>query len=236
MKKIVYLLDSLDSVNLIKADVLLIAVKGLSTRSMFEHTLEEIKAIKANYSKEVFLLCDAVLWENDKVFLEEHIEQLLNVGDKILFSDLCFFMLAIEKGLLDKLIYYSPTLLVSLEEIKSFKKLGIDHFIISKECEYKGYKHILNNCKDVHLGMLALGYPQIYYSKRKMLNSFQKEYSVINLKCDNNYLIKEKTRDIFHPIFEDEKGTFIFAGEVFFWNMEWNILLLIQHLLMINLI
>ena len=61
---------------------------------------------------------------------------------------------------------------------------------------------------------IRFGYPQIYYSKRKMISSFKKQYNIDFV--EDNLFIKEKTRSFYQPIYEDQNGTFIFAGKVFF--------------------
>ena len=218
MEKVVYLLNGKTDVNTIDASCLLIPVKGLSTRSVFALTIEEIIALKNNTNKEIFLLCDAIILENEREDIIAVFPKLKDIADKIFFNDVIFYMEALKYNYLENMVFYSPTFALSVEDINSWKKLGIKNIIISKECEYNGYISILNSVKDVNLGMLALGYPQIYYSRRQMLTSFKKEYNHIDFNIDLQLTIKEKTREMKMPIYEDERGTYIFAGEVFFVN------------------
>ena len=218
MEKVVYLFNGKKDIELLDVTSLLIPVKGLSTRSIFALTIDEIKEIKSRTNKEIYLLCDAIILENERESVNALFPVLNEVAYKIFFSDVVFYMEALKFNCLDKMVFYSPTFALSVEDINSWKKLGIKNIIISKESEYDGYIDILKSVNDIDLGMLALGYPQIYYSRRQMLTSFKKEYNHIDFDIDLNLTIKERTRDMKMPIYEDERGTFIFAGEVFFAN------------------
>lgn len=218
MEKVVYLFNGKKDIELLDVTSLLIPVKGLSTRSVFALSIDEIKEIKSKTNKEIYLLCDAIILESEREKIGEIFPILKELADKIFFSDVVFYMEALKFNCLDKMVFYSPTFALSVEDINSWKKLGIKNIIISKESEYDGYIDILKSVNDIDLGMLALGYPQIYYSRRQMLTSFKKEYNHIDFDIDLNLTIKERTRDMKMPIYEDERGTFIFAGEVFFAN------------------
>lgn len=214
-RDVVLLLDNLKCIDL-KVDSLLIAVKKLSCRSRYEFSIEDILYIKEKTNKNIYLLCDAVFMESQKKEVETLMLRLFPLADKIFFSDFIIFEMAKKMGCLDKLCYYSPTLALNSYDIDTYYTLGIKSVIISKECEYKGYLDILKLSNKVHLGMLSFGYPQIYYSKRKMITFYSEQYN-LNLNLDNKkYSIVEKTRDVHLPIVEDYQGTFIFAGEIFF--------------------
>jgi len=214
-KDVVLLLDNFKSIDL-KVDSLLIAVKNLSCRSQYEFSIEDVLDIKENTNKNIYLLCDAVFMESQKKEVETLMLRLFPLADKVFFSDFIIFEMARKIGCLDKLCYYSPTLALNSYDIEIYYKLGINNVMISKECEYNGYLDILKLSNKIHLGMLSFGYPQIYYSKRKMITFYSNQYN-LNLNSNSmNYSIVEKTRDVHLPIIEDYQGTFIFAGEIFF--------------------
>lgn len=214
MAKIVSILKNKNQVNDKNVDALLIAVSNLSCRSFLELSINEIKKIKKSYSKEIYLLCDKLISESELNECFSLLEECFMIGDLIFFQDLSIYNFAKKNGYIDKLVYYSPTLCVSYQDIEVLKGLGIKNFILSKENTYDDYKMILNTHKDINLGMLCFAYPQIYYSKRKMISSYIKQYDLDVIK--GNFKIKEKTRSFFQPIIEDQNGTYIFAGEVFF--------------------
>ena len=214
MKDIILLLTSLNDLNNPYIDSLLIPIKGLSSRSQYELDIDKVLSIKKNTNKNIYLLCDKLISEDELPILKSKIQELFSICDLMFFQDLSIFMIGKELNQLDKLCYYSPTLIVSYQDLFAYHKLGLNHFILSKENTYNDYNKILNNKNNLHLGMLCFGYPQIYYSKRKMISSFKKQY---NLEFNNiNLTIKEKTRPMYQPIIEDNNGTYIFAGEIFF--------------------
>jgi len=213
MKEIVYLYNDKYIASSGEVDAYLIPVKGLSTISIFELDIEVIEKLKLE--KPLYLLCDALISQSELQNVREIFNRIIGFADKVFFQDLAFFQFAKEKKCLDKLVYYSPTLCVNSLEINNLYNLGIKDIIISKEASYNDFISILNNCKNVNLGMLAMGYPQIYFSKRKMITSFDKEYK-LDLNSNASYFIKEKSRDFYQPIIEDERGTYIFASQIFF--------------------
>lgn len=214
MKNIVLLLTSLNDLNNPYVDSVLIPIKGLSSRSQYELDIDKVLNIKKNTNKNIYLLCDKLISEEELNSLKPKIKELFSICDLIFFQDLSIFMIGKSLNQLDKLCYYSPTLIVSYQDLFAYSKLGLTHFVLSKEDTYDDYNKILKNKNNLHLGMLCFGYPQIYYSKRKMVSSFKKQY---NLEFSNdNLTIKEKTRPMYQPIVEDNNGTYIFAGEIFF--------------------
>lgn len=214
MRKIVSILTNKSDLNNKYVDAWLISLKDFSCRSFYELDLYEIEKIKKLCNKDIYLLCDKLIPQNELSYLFDNFEKIIASCSFLFFQDFAFLNLAKKFNVMNKLVYYSPTLSVNYQDIEVYKHLGLRNFILSKENTYDDYLSILSHHKDVSLGMLCFGYPQIYYSKRKMLSSFKAEY---NLSFDNNKLrIKEKTRDYYQPIYEDSNGTYIFAGNVFF--------------------
>lgn len=214
MKKIVSILTSKSDINNNYVDAWLIPLKNFSCRSFFELDFFEIEEICRKTNKDIYLLCDKLVSQTELSSLVDVFPRIISICSKVFFQDLSFFNLGKIYDCLDKLVYYSPTLLVNYQDIEIYKSLGLKNFVLSKENTYSDYKEILSYHKDINLGMLCFGYPQIYYSKRKMISSFKKEYG---LTFDEKKLaIKEKTRDFYQPIYEDSNGTFIFAGNIFF--------------------
>lgn len=214
MAKIVSILTSQSDILNKYVDAWLIPVKNLSCRSFFEYELNQIKQIKEKTNKEIYLLCDKLISESEVDTLVNNLDELFEIGDLIFFQDLSIFNFAKKNNLIDKLVYYSPTLVVSYQDIGVLYQLGLNKFILSKESTYNDYISILSNYPNLTLGMLSFGYPQIYYSKRKMISSFKEQYKLV---FDTTSLkIKEKTRNFYQPIVEDNNGTYIFAGEIFF--------------------
>lgn len=218
MEKIVYLIRNIDEINLEHVDAILLPLKGYSTREQNSYDVDEIIKIKNMTSKEIYVLMDGIFFEEELEEVQRIFNVLIKQVDKIFFADLAIFMYAKKNSCLDRIVLYSPTLVLSKEEIETYHSLGLNNVIISKECEYNGYKDILQNVKDVNLGMLALGYPQIYFSKRKMLTHYKTEFELDKINFGDEYYIKEKTRNMYHHIIEDSRGFYIFAGEVFFPN------------------
>lgn len=212
MKDIVLLLTKNEDLKNEEVDSFLIPVRNLSTRSKYELSLEEICRLRKATNKNIYLLCDRLISETEIEMVRDLLSEIFRIGDLVFFQD--FLFLIEGKDYLKKLVYYSPTLLVNNQDLSVLLDFGLRNFILSKENTYQDYKKILSQVKNINLGMLCFGYPQIYYSKRKMISSFKEQYNIDFI--DNNLFIKERTRDFYQPIYEDQNGTFIFAGKVFF--------------------
>ncbi len=163
MKDIVLLLTSLNDLNNPYVDSVLIPIKGLSSRSQYELDIDKVLNIKKNTNKNIYLLCDKLISEEELNSLKPKIKELFSICDLIFFQDLSIFMIGKSLNQLDKLCYYSPTLIVSYQDLFAYSKLGLTHFVLSKEDTYDDYNIILKNKNNLHLCMLFFGYPQIYY-------------------------------------------------------------------------
>lgn len=202
--------------NLNNCDVIVIAVKYLSTRDDIALQYEVLDKVKNKYNKEIYLLIDRPLEEKDKIAADFYFPLLIRQNYHFLFSDFYYFVKAKEYDALDKMIYYSPTLLLNPYEIATLKQLGLNKFIISKDCEYNGYLNILENRKDCQIGMMCFGYPQLYMSKRKMLSLFLEEHQDIKLMGQKELTLKESSRDQYFKIHEDNYLFYIFSDKIFF--------------------
>ncbi len=214
MKEVVYLFKDERDFDL-DVDAFLFPIQSLSCRSMFEKDLDQIIDLKRKTHKKTYLLCDGIILEEQKDWLVNLFHNLVTNADLIFFSDFIFIELAKKYRCLDKLCYYSPTLCLNKYDINVLVEVGITNFIISKESEYEGYLDILSSNKDVNFGMLSYGYPQIYFSKRKMISSFKEQYHLEDMNMSNLSIV-EKNRSAHLPIYEDDRGTYIFADSIFF--------------------
>lgn len=215
MKEIVCIYRGDMPKNLNDVDAWLIPVRGFSMRSCFEMDLPSIRDFKRKTDRKVYLLCDALLHQKNLELLKTSFSDWMELGEMIFFQDPSIFMMAKQFGMEEKMVFYTPTLNVSYQDICALSESGMKNFILSKECTYKDYKEILKHSQNLRLGMLALGFPQIYFSARKMISCFDEIYH-LGLKGKKDFFIREKTRTTRQPIFEDERGTYIFSGEIFF--------------------
>ena len=159
----------------------------------------------------------------NKIFLEDEVKKLTGFlmflkeqdVDAIFFSDLGVFSIAKEIGILNKLVYFSETQSVNYRDIEFFTKLGIKGVIISKETTLENILLTGNKVKG-NLGVNIYGHMHMYYSRRKLLKSYFRKYGVLpdQFHENMNVRIKERSRNEYLPIYQDDQGTQIFTGEI----------------------
>jgi putative protease len=159
----------------------------------------------------------------NKIFLEDEVKKLKGFliflkeqdVDGIFFSDLGVYTLAKELDIVSKLVYYSETQSVNYRDVEFFTKLGIKAVIISKETTLENILLTGQKVKGV-LGVNIYGHMHMYYSRRKLLKSYFRKYGVLPepFHENMNVRIKERSRNEYLPIYQDDQGTQIFTGEI----------------------
>ncbi|XMB85154.1 U32 family peptidase [Mycoplasmatota bacterium WC44] len=171
-------------------------------------TLEEIKYVKLNTNKNVYVNLDRVIHEDELDKLESFLNELKKINvDGIYFSDLSIFTISEDLGLIDKLIYNPGTLVTNYVDVQFYLTLGIKRVCLSREITLEDINEIMNHTKDVEV--IIHGKLNMFYSKRKLLTNF---FSYTKQKIEKKGHLIEEIRDEKYPIIEDETGTHIFQG------------------------
>lgn len=174
--------------------------KGL-TDSEWRFVAEELR----RRDKKIYLLLDRVMYDEDFPFLEDWIRQAEEVPiDGYFVSDLGLIDFLQKQGLSSKTIYYSQTQVNSFMEAESFLNRGIFRVFLSGELtDFAALSDI-----SFHGSVIRLfGYANLFYSRRKLLNSG------IRSDKDENLRIREQNRAMKLRIFQDGYGTYIFSDK-----------------------
>lgn len=185
------------------------------------------------YNDETFSLEEALSYNNlikksnkvsilniDSIIMEDDIEKLLRYLDKVylkfdyfIYSDMAIRYYFEEKDLTSKLIYNPQTLVASSNELKRYNESGIK-VILANELSFEEIESICNNCCGF-TNLEVFGFHQMFYSKRKLI-SLYKEFFGLNKELINKELfLKEELREQFYPIYESNKGTFIYTDYIY---------------------
>ena len=200
------------------ADGYLISNSSFSYRFDHSFTLNEIKKINKfckDNNKKMFLLLNKIFKDSDiekvKLFIQKTIP--LNI-DGYYFTDFAIFMILDEFNIANKSVFYHETFLRNHYDIETYFNLGINNIICSKDMNIND----INNLNEKHknnLGIICFGYIPLYESTRKVLTNFIKQNNLdLVFKNNHNLFLKEKTRDEFYRIIEQNGTTSIFASEV----------------------
>lgn len=142
--------------------------------------------------KKASLRVDRIIEESQVNSLYNFLDMFKDYDVNFVFSDLCVLAYFKEKNMLHKLVYNASTYMTNYSDLNYYKDLGIRVFM-SNELSLDDVK--LNSLANNAI-LLVYGYFPIYYSKRRVLELFNKHMNDKYLLEDNkNYLLKEELRE-----------------------------------------
>lgn len=199
------------------ADGLVVGLKGFSTRETSSLTVEEFKFLANEVNglnKEVYISFKPLLF-NDKIeTIKALFKELKNVNySGVIVGDLGYYYLLTELGV-NNLIYNPETLLTNSTDILEAFNIGFTGVFISKEITLEDIKKIIAE-KTGNIFITAHGYLNMFYSKRSLIKNYLKEANLTYPYTNKQTLkLKERKREDFYPIIEDEFGTHIFRNNI----------------------
>lgn len=218
MSELIITPKSLEEINYYQeADGYLLSNSKYAVRYNYSYSFNELKSANKkikDLKKKIYVNVNKIFQENEINDLREFLLFLKKLDvDGILFSDFAVLKLCQELKIDNKCILFHETYPLNTNDLEVLLSLNIQGVIISKEVEIDTLRKA---CKFDNIGMIGFGHLEIFNSKRKLLETYSKQY---NLKENlvNNYQvkIKEMTRDNLYPLFQDENGTNIFTSFVY---------------------
>lgn len=188
--------------NLLYCDGIIVPIKYLTDKEKYQIDFELVYKIEKKFNKDIYLLLDKMVLSKDEVYLTLVIASLMKSKYKIIFSDFYYLNKAREYNCLDKMIYFSPTLLRSKEEVSTLLSFKIDNVILSYLDEIT-MKDILSSYGP--LGILVYYYPQLFVSKRKLSKANLELNPSLDIKHFDFNSLKEESREEELIYFEDDQ-------------------------------
>lgn len=217
MKKVELLIDvadfkSLEEIVKSECDSLVIG-DGLS-----KFTLEQIKLSSELCSdKKLYISLNKIPHEKDLEKIAKFFDDIKNLKIDGIY--------VIEPGVLNLVKEKLPNVKVFLSEqanitnyqtAKFWYDEGIKRVVLSKEMSVKDITQIVENTpRDLESEIVAHGSLLISHSGRKLLSNFLKDKNG-QTKIDDSVkynLVEEKRQGLYFPVYEDERGTFLFNTE-----------------------
>jgi len=208
MKKILVIPNSYENMgDVLKTDVdgIILPIKGLAVNSSQYYSVEDIKSIINLTSKEVCVMVNKIMHNEDLEYLESVLIALnkLNIR-KILFYDLSVISICKRLGIRKDLVVFQEHLNASLYSNNFYSKRGIKNIVITNDITMDEINEI---GKYNSLMLVCYGYLPIFYSRRHLISSYL-DYVKLD-KSKNNYYIKNG--DDRYPIMEEDSGTTIYT-------------------------
>lgn len=182
--------------------------------------LEEATKYAHERDKKVYVTMNILAHNEDLKGLKEYVKELYNIGvDAVIVSD-PGILSVIRKTIPDLPIHLSTQASVTNYETAMFwYNLGIKRIVLARELSLMEIKEIISKApKDLEIETFIHGAMCISYSGRCLLSNYMAGRDANRGDCAQacrwKYsLVEEKRPGEYYPVFEDEKGTYIFNSK-----------------------
>ena len=192
------------------AQAFLFGLKNFSYTTKINLNINQIKKIKQQTDKEIFIKIDKNIFNKDLEKLKQNLIELdkLNING-IMFYDLSVMSIAKNLNLKTPLIWNQNDFVTNYKTCKYYEKEGIQGAVISSEITKEEILEIRKNTK-LTLFVNIFGYQMMAFSKRKLITNYFKYLKKKNLKKKNYIIEKDKK----YRIIETKEGTIILSDKI----------------------
>ena len=192
------------------AQAFLFGLKKFSYTTKINLNINQIKKIKQQTDKEIFIKIDKNIFNKDLEKLKQNLIELdkLNING-IMFYDLSVMSIAKNLNLKTPLIWNQNYFVTNYKTCKYYEKEGIQGAVISSEITKEEILEIRKNTK-LTLFVNIFGYQMMAFSKRKLITNYFKYLKKKNLKKKNYIIEKDKK----YRIIETQEGTIILSDKI----------------------
>ncbi len=161
-------------------DGVILPLRDYSIDYETDYTLEEILEIQKHFDKEIFLVINRMIFNQDieslrRVLLE--IEQLKITG--IFFYDLALLKLKQELNLKTDLVWNATHMITNYKTCNYYYNRGVKYACLSNEITLKEILEIKEKSKIIPM-FTMISYPIVATSKRKLITNYHKMHSLEN--------------------------------------------------------
>lgn len=192
-------------------DGFILPLKDYSTDYESNYTLEEIIEIGRNTDKEIFIVMNRMIFNNDINELKgilKKIEDLKITG--VFFYDLAFLKFKQEMNLKTDLVWNAPHMTTNYKTCNYYYDKGVKYASLSNEITLKEILEIREKSKITPMFTL-ISYPPVATSNRYLITNYLKMY---NLKNKMALEIEEKITKEKYLVTENKFGTTFKYGKI----------------------
>lgn len=186
-------------------------------------TLDEIQEgveFAHERAKKVYVTLNIIPHNEDLIGLPEYVKELDSVGiDGVIVSDPGVYLIVRENAPNLDIHLSTQASVTNYEAIMFWYNLGVKRIVVARELSLKEIREIVDRCpKDLEIEAFVHGAMCISYSGRCLLSNYMTYRDSNRGECAHPcrwkyYLMEEKRPGEYFPIYEDEKGTFIFNSK-----------------------
>jgi collagenase-like PrtC family protease len=212
MSKFIVTVNSFDNMKeLLDKDIygIMLYIDKLSVNSSFYINVEDLNKIDFK-DKKIYLCMNKIMHNNDLDMVRNVLFKLKDIDVKILFYDMCIYMIAKELGMVDKLIIYQDHLNASIYSNSFYYDLGITGSYVTSDITGNELLEIKKNSK-MDIYFMGYGYAPIFYSRRYLIKNYLKFINE-DYKLGKYSIFSDM--GVEYPICEEEFGTTIYSDKV----------------------
>ena len=179
---------------------------------------ELIEAIDQSFQhkKEVFIQTNQLMMDQQLIAFTDFVKTLpIESITGFIVSDIGVFSVLKKMNLAHKVVYHPETLLANYYDLNMLADEHIFGAYAAKEITFDDLE-ILSKHKQTKLFMIGHGHLNMFYSKRQLVDNFEKKYE-LNQELHQDYnlhIVEENRPDEAFPILEDTAGTHVFRSNV----------------------
>ena len=202
--KLLIEVSSKDNLYLEVCDGIILALDNYSVESIVSFSTREIKEIKNNTSKEIFVKINKNLMNEDIEKVREILIELDKIGiNGVFFYDLAILELKRELGLSLDLVWNQTHMVNNYKTCDYYYSKGVKYALLGKEITLEEIIEIIKKSKITSM-VEVVSRPSVAFSKRKLITNYYKD---LGKDKTNELIIHEKVTDSNYLLREDSNGT-----------------------------
>lgn len=218
MSQWIVTLNDEDSVRDLKeagADELLVSVPFFSLRGAHIFPLEQLQTLSRKIhaaGAKLAVNCTRFFMEEELPRLREFLALLKDVqADTIYFADEGVLYEAAQLGLQERLVYQPDTLVTNSADVRFYREQGCKGVAAAREITLEEICAIAAHSSGLEL--LVHGRFSIMHSRRQLLRCYFDflQRPDMEVQGRRDLFLREETRAVRMPVFEDESGTHVFS-------------------------
>jgi putative protease len=185
-------------------DGIILALDNYSVESIVSFSIDEIKEIKNNTSKEVFVKINKNLMNDDIDSIKNILIELDKIGiSGVFFYDLAILELKKELNLKLDLVWNQTHMVNNYKTCDYYYSKGVKYALLGKEITLDEIIEIINKSKITSM-VEVVSRPSVAFSKRKLITNYYKD---LGKDRSDELIIHEKITDSNYLLREDSNGT-----------------------------
>lgn len=202
--KLLIEVSSKDNLYLDNVDGIILALDNYSVESQVSFSIEEIREIKNNTSKEIFIKINKNLMNDDIEKVRDILIELDKIGiTGVFFYDLAILELKRELGLSLDLVWNQTHMVNNYKTCDYYYSKGVKYALLGKEITLEEIIEIIKNSKITSM-VEVVSKPSVAFSKRKLITNYYKD---LGKDRSNELIITEKVTNSNYLLREDSNGT-----------------------------